>query len=101
MRRLTRDAESLTDVRPGPAGGQCVGDGVALELIGLPPQRDDGSERGGRVRIVTHRDQLKLMTRIASTFVEGVPSKPEFPRWSCNRTEMMCYLFVHNQCVHA
>ena len=71
MRRLTRDAERLTDVRPRPSGGQCVGDGVTLELIGLPPQRDDGSERGGRVRIVTHRDQLKLMTRIASTFVDG------------------------------
>ena len=71
MRRLTRDAESLTDVRPGPAGGQCVGDGVSLELIGLPPQRDDGGERGGRVRIVTHSYQLKLMTRTVSTFVDG------------------------------
>lgn len=58
MRRLTRDAESLTDVRPGPAGGQCVCDGVTLELIGLTPQRDDGSESGRRVRIVAHTINL-------------------------------------------
>ena len=53
VRGLSRDAQCLGHLGPGPAIGDGLVDRRVLQPIGQPPQRDDG--RPGLGRIVWHR----------------------------------------------